>query len=219
MHYLKTWLSAAAFVALLPAQAAVVVLDFEGVGDLAAVNDFYNGGTDSAGNSGTNHGVGFTDTSLGIVDADADGSGNHANEPTSDTVLSFEFSSNDFMNVAAGFDTGFSFFYAATEVVNLAVYDGLNGTGNLLAVIGLDNQFDDGCVGDPGGNICNWTAAGVVFDGVARSVDFSGAGFYVRFDNVTLGSDVPVIPEPSTYALMALGLAGIGVVARRRARA
>jgi hypothetical protein len=39
---------------------ASVVIDFEGVGNGAAVNDYYNGGTDSLGNSGTNYGVHFS---------------------------------------------------------------------------------------------------------------------------------------------------------------
>ena len=46
---------------------ATTVLTFEGVGDQAAVNDFYNGGTDSAGNSGPNYGINFSSTSLGLI--------------------------------------------------------------------------------------------------------------------------------------------------------
>jgi hypothetical protein len=38
----------------------------------------------------------------------------------------------------------------------------------------------------------------------------------IVFDDITFGSDVPAIPEPGTYALMALGLAGVGFAARRR---
>jgi hypothetical protein len=46
---------AAAIVA--PAAADPIVLDFEGIGNQAAINNFYNGGTDSLGNSGVNYGV------------------------------------------------------------------------------------------------------------------------------------------------------------------
>jgi hypothetical protein len=35
----------------------------------------------------------------------------------------------------------------------------------------------------------------------------------------TVGSAITVTPEPSTWALLAGGLAGVGVVARRRRRA
>ena len=57
------------------ATSAVVTLDFEGVGNQASVNDFYNGGTDSAGNSGVNYGVAFNSNALGIIDEDAGGTG------------------------------------------------------------------------------------------------------------------------------------------------
>jgi len=37
-----------------------------------------------------------------------------------------------------------------------------------------------------------------------------------RIDNVTISGDVSIIPEPGTAALLGLGLAGLGVVGRRR---
>jgi PEP-CTERM motif len=47
------------------------------------------------------------------------------------------------------------------------------------------------------------------------SVSWVAGGFgATQFDNVT--TDVAAVPEPETYALMLAGLAGIGVVARRR---
>ena len=48
------------------------------------------------------------------------------------------------------------------------------------------------------------------------SIDFGGTANYIAYDDVTFGSITPGVPEPSTYALMALGLAGIGLVTRRR---
>ena len=195
-------------------QAAPIVLDFEGVGDLASVNDFYNGGTDSAGNSGTNHGINFSNTSLGIVDQDAGGSGNFANEPSSSSVLFFLSGGAATMNVAAGFDTGFSFFYTSrfnTGFVN--VYDGLNATGNLLASINLAlNWQNNSCGGDPNGQFCNWDPIGVAFSGIAMSVDFGGTANQVGFDNITLGSKDPIVtqtPIPGAFWLMGSGLVGL----------
>src|SRR5690242_20191664 len=91
------------------ARAAVVVLDFEGLQNLEAVNNFYNGGTGGNGSGpGTNYGIEFSTNSLAIIDADAGGSGNFGHEPSPDTILFFLSGGAATMNVAAGFDTGFS---------------------------------------------------------------------------------------------------------------
>lgn len=207
-----------AMLALPSAQAAPVVLTFEGATDLASVNNFYNGGVDSAGASGTNYGINFSETSLALVDSDAGGSGNFANEPSPSTILFFLSGGAATMNVAAGFDTGFSFFYSANEAGFVNVYDGLNGSGNILATLSLAPNIS-GCVGDPSGSFCSWTAMGVAFAGTARSVDFGGAADLIGFDDITLGASVPggTVPEPGTLGL--LGLAGLGFAAMRRKKA
>lgn len=206
-----------AMLAVPSAQAAPVVLTFEGATDLASVNNFYNGGTDSAGASGTNYGINFSSTSLALVDADVGGSGNIANEPSGQTVLFFN-SSAATMNVAAGFNTGFSFFYAATSAGFVKVYDGLNGSGNVLATLNLAPNLGS-CAGDPTGTYCTWTPVGVSFAGTARSVDFGGAANFIAFDDITLGAKDPggTVPEPGTLGL--LGLAGLGFAAMRRKKA
>lgn len=207
-------LAAASVAAMMvPAMAAPVVLDFEGVGDLNAIGNYYNGG------AGTNYGVSFSGATLAVVDTDAGGSGNFANEPSSNTIMFFADGDNAILNFAAGFDTGFSFFYSSNGAAIVDVYSGVNKTGTKLASINLASNFSNGgCVGDPTGAYCHWDAVGVSFAGIAKSIDFGGTANFVAFDNVTFGSATPVpgIPEPSTYALMALGLAGIGFVARRR---
>lgn len=199
------------------ANAAAVVLDFEGVGNGAAINNFYNGGTDSQGNSGTNYGVGFSPATLGVIDADAGGSGNFANEPSSKTIMYFLDANNAILNYAAGFTTGFSFFYSSSTAATVNVYDGLNATGNLLGSLNLVSQYNDNCVGDPSGPFCNWTAVGVAFGGAAMSIDFGGTANQTGFDNVTFGSDRPgAIPEPATWAMMITGFGMAGAVLRRR---
>ncbi len=221
MKFIKTAIAAASLVAAMaPATAAVVVLDFEGVGNFANINNFYNGGTDSQGNSGVNHGVAFSTAALGLVDSDAGGSGNFANEPSPNTIMFFLNANNSVLNVAAGFTTGFSFFYSSSTAASVTVWDGLGATGNQLGSLNLTAQHTgNNCVGDPNGTFCNWTAVGVAFGGTAMSIDFGGTANQTGFDDITFGSrnpGPPPIPEPSTYALMALGLAGIGFVARRR---
>ena len=84
-----------------------VVLTFEGLKDNEAILDFYNGGTGSLGSTGTNYGVRFGADSRALIDLDAGGSGNFANEPSPHTIAYFLSGAGVLMNVAAGFDTGF----------------------------------------------------------------------------------------------------------------
>ena len=208
-----------AFAAAGSAGASTIVLDFEGVGNLASANEYYSGGTDSAGNSGTDYGISFSSTSLGLIDSDAGGTGNIANEPSGQTGLFFLSGGAATMNVAAGFETGFSFFYSGAIDGSVQVYDGLDGTGALLASLALPAQNSIGCTGDPGGSYCNWTNIGVAFAGVARSVNFGGSANFIVFDDVTLGSVIAggnAVPEPGTWAMMLLGFGAIGLTLRRR---
>jgi hypothetical protein len=202
------------------AAAGPITLTFEGVGNLASVNDFYNGGTDSQGHSGTNYGISFSNTSLGIIDADAGGTGNIANEPSPSTVLFFLDSNSATLNDPAGFTTGFSFFYTSSTAATVNVWSGLNATGTLLGQITVVAQFNgNNCTGDPTGGFCNWTAAGVTFNGVAMSIDFGGTANQTAYDNITFGSDkpgTPGVPEPASWALMLAGFGLVGGSLRRR---
>jgi hypothetical protein len=198
------------------ASAAPIVLDFEGVGNVATINDFYNGGTDSQGHSGTNYGISFSSSALALRDSDAGGSGNIANEPSGNTGMFF-LSGSAILNRALGFDTGFSFFYSSSTAAVVNVYEGLNATGALLGSINLTAQYGDNCHGDPGGSFCNFSAAGLSFAGTAHSIDFGGTANQIVFDDITFGAAVPGadVPEPGTLALLGLGLFGT-VAARRR---
>lgn len=201
--------------------AAAIVLDFEGLGDFEEVANFYKGGTGGSGSGpGPNYGIVFGEGSYALVDTDAGGTANTANEPSPETTLAFFDVGSAIMNVEAGFDTGFSFFYAAPYFPgSVNVYDGLDSTGNLLATLALPINFDT-CGGDPSGTYNCWSPIGVLFGGIAMSVNFSGTANYIAFDDITLGSDRPGtsdVPEPTTWTLLAAGTVLLARRFRRKA--
>ncbi len=196
---------AAAFA--VPASAAVVTLDFEGIGNSNPVGNFY--APDYI----------FSPATLALVDADDGGGGNFANEPSPNTIMFFLDANEAVLNVTNGFTTGFSFWYTSSTAASVTVYDGLNATGNVLGVINLDAQHTNNCSGDPSGTFCNWTPIGVTFAGTAYSIDFGGTANQTGYDNITFGSDRPgggEVPEPATWAMMILGFGLVGASLRRR---
>ncbi|PSB03397.1 PEP-CTERM sorting domain-containing protein [Merismopedia glauca] len=182
-------------------KAATVVLDFEGVGDLNPVGNFY----DTAPHD---FDITFSDNALGIVDEDAGGSGNFGGEPSRDTVLFFLGGSAARMNVLNGFTTGFSFFYSAIN--NPGFVRVLDASDNVLAQIDLPTTPFNGAP-DPTGQFSPFVPIGVTFQGTAFAVDFGGTVNQIGFDNITLGSATPgtTVPEPTTIlgtlAFSALG--------------
>lgn len=198
------------------AYAAPMVLTFEGLDDVEAVENFYNGGTSENGNTGPNFGVTFSDNTLALIDEDAGGSGNFGGEPSPSTVLFFLTGASSIMNVAAGFDTGFSFFYSAiTDPGSVSVFSGLNGTGTLLTSLFIPTTPFAGQP-DPTGEFSPFVPIGVTFDGVASSVSFAGVQNRIGFDNVTFGAataggggPTSSVPAPGTLALLSLGLVGL----------
>lgn len=216
MNLFKSAFAAAGLAAAIvaPAAADPIVLDFEGIGNQAAINNFYNGGTDSLGNSGVDYGVQFGSNSLALNEQDP--AANFSNEPSPNTIMFF-LTGSSVLNYAPGFDTGFSFFFTTVGFAgSVNVYDGLNATGNLLGSINLAAL---GAGPDPANVFSNWGTGSLAFAGTARSIDFGGTVNQVGYDNITFGSTTPgvqPIPEPSTYVMLALGLAGLGCVSRRR---
>jgi hypothetical protein len=121
------------------------------------------------------------------------------------------------MDIAAGFTTGFSFNYVSlSEPGSVSVWSGLDGTGTLLGTIDLTPNAGS-CPGYSAG-FCPFSPIGVGFAGTAMSIEFAGVANQIVFDDVTFGSVTPGVPEPSTWAMMMLGLAGLGLAGRRRAK-
>jgi len=196
----------------------VTQLTFEGLKDGEQILGYYNGGLGGLGTGpGPGYGITFSSDSLAIIQAAAGGGGNFEKNPSGITIAYFLSGAGDIMNVPGGFDTGFSFFYsAAVYPGSVTVYDGLNGTGNVLATLNLPVTPQL-----PGTTYTysNWQPVGVNFAGTALSVNFSGTANYIGFDDITLGSSNPVVPEPASFAVWSLvGAVGIVFGWRQRRR-
>ena len=190
MKKLLVILAITMFVGAVSAQAAVVVLTFQGLQDQEPILNYYNGGTGGFGSGpGTNYGVAFTADSLALISSDNGGSGNFSNAPGGDTIAFFLSGAGDTMDVAAGFDTGFSFYYASPYYAGtVTVWDGLDGTGNLLATLDLP-MTQAFC--DPNHDYSCWDAVGVAFNGTAKSAVLSGVANYIGFSEITLVPKTP----------------------------
>ena len=187
------------------AQAQTILLTFEGLSDNAPVADFYAA-----------QGVTFSSNTLAIIARSAGGTGNFANAPTMPTAMFFLTGDAAIMNVAAGFTTGFSFFYTSPYYDGFCnVYDGPDGTGNILATINLAILGTDNT---PGAPYDRWASVGASFSGTARSVALGGTAQYIGFDNITFGSATALIPLPPASMAGAATLLGLGSIRALRRR-
>jgi hypothetical protein len=164
-----------------PAKAQQFTLDFAGLQNLEYVDQYYNGGS---GGSGSGPGP-----SYGVTFAPANGARVSTTIVTGQSVLfvnNIDFNSEMeplIMNVAGGFTGQLSFQYAtpnSSQTGSATIYDGPNGTGNVLATQALP-----GMSGTPLYNASSNPAVVVPFAGTARSVVFILRGGAADIDNIT----------------------------------
>lgn len=228
------------------AQAAPITLDFEGIApypnnNQVQIRDFYRAGLASNGVRGPDLGVSFTSSALLLclntfsVDCSGTSKGG-LGPPGSDRGALYFDRTAPYINVAGGFMDEVSLLYTQPVVpqvlnpdidVGIEIWDGLSGTGRRLASIVLPHTPNQGQGCAPYGNAvyCPFEPVSLRFDGVARSVHFTGNVNRAAFDDITLGGNpVPppagTVPEPAApglLALAALGLSRRRQVAARRA--
>lgn len=196
------------------AMALPVLLTFEGMQDREGIGHFYNGGfADLGSGPGPSFGITFSLGAQAVTDFDDGGTGNFANEPSPGSILSFTSANSAVMNVAVGFETAVSAYYSSISAFGgISVYSGVDGTGTLLASIALNPLGSDPFGGDPNGAFNRWQQVNLNFQGLARSVVFTGTTNQIAFDNIAFEN---IVPAPGAAAL--LGLAGLGLRRRRRA--
>ncbi|MFZ6644600.1 PEP-CTERM sorting domain-containing protein [Undibacterium sp. TJN25] len=154
--------------------------------------------------------VNVSDTTLGnlsfgastfIVDPDFDGGGynwntgavlNFANSPTVDTTLSFAPT------------TAFSALFGTVGPTD-------DDFGQDIIVTVNDQSFLLGT-----GSFANWTFYGFISDTPFSSVSFSTAQGFPILDNVFVGNSTATVPEPTSLAMLALGILCIATVRRRQ---
>jgi VPDSG-CTERM motif len=195
---------------------AAITLTFEGLQNNEEILNYYNGGFGGNGSGpGPNYGITFGSDSLALIASSAGGTGNFSGQPSGVTTMYFLGGPGDVMNVAAGFNTGFSFYYADQVgfTGSVSVWSGLNGTGTELTSLSLPSTPDPYNVFVP---------IGVAFAGNAESAIFSGSANFIGFDNITLGSATPGsgngngVPDgASTMALLSSGLLALGAIRRK----
>ena len=175
-----------------PGQARGVFLDFEGIGNNIAIQDFYNGGAAANGAIGPNYEVTFAGSALAIVDSDAGGSGNFANEPSSKSIMFWLNDIDIHMNFESGFSQFSLYYSAAVFPGSLSFWTGPNGTGTQVGAVQPLGVNGSSCGGDPNGTYNCWTRVAVVLPQLAYSATFGGSANYIGFDNVSFNpQEVP----------------------------
>jgi hypothetical protein len=128
-----------------------------------------------------------------------------------------------YINVAAGFETEFDFVFALAGASNasIAVYDGLDGTGNKFKLSQDDAVFSNAGCNSSNARFCDFTGKAVAFSGgVAHSIAISGVDQSLMLDNLkfTLAAPTNRTPEPASAALALGALGALAWTRKRKAR-
>lgn len=196
--------------------AATPVLNFEGSRDGALIQNFYNGGTDSFGNSGGNYGVTFDGGVVRIVNG-----------------LAY-LTNVSSVRIASGFQNGVSFNYSTLQsaysngrpISDPGVYD---FTSFLFDIAG--NTLEQNFLGNTTVGTCqDFTGQFCLFGGSRFDYPDTLLGGFTfstsaAIDTIAFGSIVAPpnerasnVPEPGSIALLGLGIVGLLTSRRQSAR-
>ncbi len=164
------------------------IATFGGLKNLEFINNYYNGGTGSMGSGpGKDLHLEFTANAQVIISAAKGGSGNFDNNPGGYPVMFFQTGTNVIINATAGVSTGLWFSYSALQPGTVTVYDGPNGTGNILSSITLTPN-NSGCTTY---KMCVWSPVGTPLTTAAGSIRFDGVANFLGIGAIHLGVKLP----------------------------
>jgi hypothetical protein len=227
-HWAKIGLAAGLALGAVGAHADIVTLPLGNEYNDAYIENYFLGGADSVASDGNGPNVGFGFSSNAVVEkaGTASGYGKYQNNPSSQTeILAFAADNSDgtlnsgasYMNFAQGFDS-IAFNYALSTNSSTFngvadVWSGLNGTGTLLATIGLNATAAGNSCSSRQYAYCNWSAAAASGFGVGESITFGTAATtdYAEFSGV----QVDAVPLPPSAWFLLSGLAGFFGFARK----
>lgn len=204
LKYLSTSV-ALVICACMATAASAHTINFETVNlshhDWPRLDGFYDGGY-TAGRVGPNYGVTFQEKAWDVA----------SNLGSNGSIFAYTLTSSSWISARNGFTKQITFRYGAFDDTTLFLYDGLDGTGTLLAQrsLNMNSSNDSGSI--------NWDWATLAFSGQARSVVFQSTAGSFGIDDITFGSGPSGVPEPASWAMM-IGGFGLAGTALRRQRA
>jgi hypothetical protein len=209
--------------ASLPAYAETVTLPLGTTGNIVHTGDFiegyFDGGTDSTGESGTNVGISFSSTATAqkAGNSNSTGNGKFENNPSGASEIIYSSSSYN-ISFANGF-TGLAFNYSfsnnsLTDSLTATLYSGTAGSGSALASYSLTSTGTPVACAVTTDSYCTWSAfSAASLGGTAESVVLSGNVSLSELDGLQLTTPVPL---PAAAWLFLSGAAGVAGFARRR---
>ena len=179
-----------------PAAATDFTLTMEGIGDGALIGSFYSG-----------LGVTMSSNVRARIDSDVygGGTGNFANEPSSQTAMQVPSNAVGIVNVSGTFTNFTGYYSLTTNSGSYTVFSGFDGTGTVLASGNLPGLgFGPG---DPSGSYSVWAVIDIALLPDARSIRFNAPSGGLYLDNlrfrIICNPTIPPVVSAYTTSLSA----------------